>query len=366
MPRTLKLFVKLTILSIMLLGMPLLGVFLAGMQVSDFLEFPPKTRYVQHAAFSWTAFALYTAFILACITPLIVRGVRIPSKLKLTRLQPRPFPWWGWLGLLTGAVSWVLAWNRFEWFSAFQPHTFSPLWFSFIIVINALCYRRSGTSLMTQRPVFFLLLFPTSAAFWWFFEYLNRFVQNWFYVGPEFSSLEYFWYATLPFSTVLPAVLSMRQWLLSGHWIPDRYANLKPFAFGKSHWFATASLTLAAAGLTVIGVWPNYFFPLLWISPLLIIVSLQKLMNEQTVLDQMSTGNWSVAVASILAALICGFFWEMWNYFSLARWEYSIPFVHRFLIFEMPILGYAGYLPFGLECTVAGDVLEPLVRPKKS
>ena len=266
--------------------------------------------------------------------------------------------------MLTGAVSWVLTWSRFGWFGAFQPHTFSPLWFSFIIVINALCYRRSGTSLMTQRPGFFLLLFPTSAAFWWFFEYLNRFVQNWFYVGPEFSSQEYFWYATLPFSTVLPAVLSMRQWLLSGHWIQDRYANLKPFAFVKSRWFAAPSLILAAAGLTVIGVWPNYFFPLLWISPLLIIVSMQKLMNEQTVFDQMRTGNWSIAIASILAALICGVFWEMWNYFSLAKWEYSIPFVHRFLIFEMPILGYAGYLPFGLECTVAGDMVEPPVKPK--
>ena len=366
MPRTHRFIIKLAILAIMLLGMPLLGVFLAGMPVSKFLDFPPKTRYVQHAAFSWTAFALYAASILACITPLIIRGVRIPSKPKNRLSQGRPFPWWGWLGLLTGAVSWVLAWSRFSWFAAFQPHTFSPLWFSLIIVINALCYRQSGASLMTQRPGFFLLLFPTSAAFWWFFEYLNRFVQNWFYVGPEFSSLEYFWYATLPFSTVLPAVLSTRQWLLCGHWIPDRYTNLKPFAFVKSRRVAAASLFLAAAGLTAIGVWPNIFFPLLWISPLLIIVSLQTLMNEQTILDQMCSGDWSVAIASILAALICGLFWEMWNYFSLARWEYSIPFVHRFLIFEMPILGYAGYLPFGLECTVVGEVLDPLIRPKKS
>jgi len=52
----------------------------------------------------------------------------------------------------------------------------------------------------------------------------------------------------------------------------------------------------------------------------------------------------------------------MWNYFSLAKWEYSIPFVHRFLIFEMPLLGYAGYLPFGLECTVVGGMLEKMLR----
>jgi hypothetical protein len=50
----------------------------------------------------------------------------------------------------------------------------------------------------------------------------------------------------------------------------------------------------------------------------------------------------------------------MWNYFSLAKWEYSVPLVHRFLIFEMPVLGYGGYLPFGLECFVISAMLEKL------
>ena len=40
----------------------------------------------------------------------------------------------------------------------------------------------------------------------------------------------------------------------------------------------------------------------------------------------------------------------MWNFASLARWEYAVPWVQRFHLFEMPALGYAGYLPFGLEC----------------
>jgi hypothetical protein len=82
----------------------------------------------------------------------------------------------------------------------------------------------------------------------------------------------------------------------------------------------------------------------------------------------MADGDWHAAVASGLAALQCGFFWEMWNVYSLAKWRYSIPFVGRFQLFEMPILGYAGYLPFGLECTVIGDLLMQAVgsRPKRS
>ena len=42
----------------------------------------------------------------------------------------------------------------------------------------------------------------------------------------------------------------------------------------------------------------------------------------------------------------------MWNIHSLAKWIYEVPLVGRFKIFEMPVLGYAGYLPFGLECYV--------------
>ena len=58
-----------------------------------------------------------------------------------------------------------------------------------------------------------------------------------------------------------------------------------------------------------------------------------------------------------LAALICGFFWELWNGYSLAKWIYAVPYVHRFPLFEMPILGYAGYLPFGLECAVVAQLI---------
>ena len=48
---------------------------------------------------------------------------------------------------------------------------------------------------------------------------------------------------------------------------------------------------------------------------------------------------------------------------SLAKWKYNVPFVHRVQLFEMPILGYAGYLPFGLECAIIADMI--LDRGKK-
>ena len=355
---------KFLILTAMLLGLPLLGVMTAGYPISRYLDFPPQTRYVMHAHFSWLAFAVIAFSILAVVLPLGFSGYQSYKKAPPPTSRPatRRFPWWGWFGAIAGVIFWLLAWTRFSWFTPYQPHTFSLLWFSYIIVANAMCQVRTGHCLMTDRTGFFLLLFPASAAFWWFFEYLNRFAQNWFYVGVDFGPWSYFWYATLPFATVLPAVLSTRQWLLSLNWIRQSYGNFRPLKFPYPELTAAIVLVLSAAGLVGIGIRPNYFFPSLWISPLLIITCLQALMKEPHLLSQMAEGDWTDAISAALAAMVCGGFWEMWNYFSLAKWQYSVPFVHRYQIFEMPLLGYAGYLPFGLECAVIGSMLSNLLK----
>ena len=344
-----RFFAKLGILGGMLCGFPFMGVLLAGFPAGRYLEFPPETEYVTHASFSWVAFVIYGLFILAAIFPFLLRGVRAVRRTEPPDALVTPFPWWGFLGILTGTVSWILAWTRFPCFEPFQAFTFTPLWLSFILVLNALTVRRKGCCLMLDRPGFFLLLFPASAAFWWFFEYLNRFVQNWHYVGVQFDAWEYFWYATLPFSTVLPAVLSAREWIQTFPWVEKGFARFFPVSISRPDATAWVALVVSGAGLAGIGVWPDYLFPLLWVSPLLIIVSLQVLMKESHILTGIPEGDWRLLVSSTAAALLCGFFWEMWNFFSLAKWEYSVPFVNRCHIFEMPVLGYAGYLPFGLE-----------------
>ena len=348
------------ILAAMLLGLPLLGATLAGYPVARYLEFPPQTAYIRHAPFSWTAFALYGSFILA-----VTAGIAFLAKHRRTepipRHRPRAFPWWGWAGVGLGAGSWTLAWTRFSWFSAAQPHTFFPLWLAFIITVNALTYRRSGRALVTDQPKRFLALFPASAAFWWFFEYLNRFVQNWFYTGSHYSPGLYFLLATLSFSTVLPAVVAVRDWVIGTAWLQTRFIGVRPLAPSRPKAIAAAVLATAAAGLAGIGIWPDLLFPLLWVSPLLILISLQALSGRAHVLSTVAKGDWRPVIAAATAALICGFFWEMWNFFSLARWTYNVPLVHRFQMFEMPALGYAGYLPFGLECTALAGLVESLV-----
>ena len=352
-----RFIIKFSLIAGMLIGLPLLGLVLAGRPVKVYLEFPPETSYVSHAPFSCVIFMLYALIALSLSTPIIVRWIQIRGQVKSYHRKLRSFPWWGRVGILSGLVSWFLAWTRFDWFSMLQPHTFIPLWISYILVINALTYQRDGCCTMTRRPMKFLSLFPASSVFWWFFEYLNRFVQNWNYTGVTFGPLEYFCYATISFSTVLPAVHGTYEWIRGFSWIDKGLAHLPAIRFSRPKAAAWTVVIVSALGLIAMAIWPNHFFPLVWLSPLLIIVAIQTLLGEKHTLSDIAIGDWRTPVSYSLAALLCGVFWEMWNYYSLAKWKYVIPYVHRYQIFEMPLLGYMGYLPFGLECSLIAKMI---------
>jgi hypothetical protein len=347
----------------MLVGLPLLGIALAGRPISPYLAFPPLTNVVTHAPFSWSVFVTLAVLVSGCLTPFLFCLLRnLPKPENALRRRPG-LAWWAWPGIAVLGLAWWMAWNRFHWFEPFQEYTFTPIWIGYILSVNGLTQARTGRCMLSTRPGHLLGLFLLSAVFWWFFEYLNRFVQNWHYIGLEdLSPWGYFWQATLPFSTVLPAVLSTKECLASFPRLSAGLSRGPPIRVRAPK--CLAALVLIAAGLALagIGVWPERLYPLLWLSPLLVLVSLQAIYGEPTIFDPLADGNWRDLWLAALAALICGFLWELWNYKSLAHWEYSIPYVHRFQLFHMPMLGYAGYLPFGLACLAVARLLEPNAR----
>jgi len=161
---------------------------------------------------------------------------------------------------------------------------------------------------------------------------------------------------TMAFSTVLPAVLGTYEYLSS-------FTQVKaPF----EHWHCIPRIdapctgwllcSLGGLGLLLIGIWPTVLFSFLWVSPLLLVLGIPIIRRNPTILTPLAEGNWTPLVLAALAALLCGALWEMWNGYSLVHWEYSIPYVHVFTIGEMPILGYAGYLPFGMECLAVTEL----------
>ncbi len=341
----------------LLVGTPLLGMWLSGSPLEPYLSFPPTTTYAEPQSFSWVWFAILSLLLAGLFLPFLYRFFTF-SNLKGKAPANLSYPWWGWGGLGFLLLSWTLAWTRLNWFQPFQDHTFTPLWIGYILIINALSVKRTGQCVLTEKPFFYLSLFPVSAAFWWTFEFLNRFVQNWYYLGShELTATTYFFSATIPFSTVLPAVIGTSEYLRSFPRLRGAYDNWWKFPIPEGRGVGVAILLVACIGLMGIGLWPNLLYPFLWISPLCILVGLQRIFDERSLLDDMREGDWSRAVIPGLAGIICGFFWEMWNYQSLAHWKYVIPFVQGFHIFEMPFLGYFGYLPFGITCLVCVQFL---------
>jgi hypothetical protein len=331
-------------------GAPLAGLALAGRPPAPYLEFPPRTDAVAHAPFSWLAFAVF------CLPALAAAALYAHGLVQARpRAAPRPqrFPRWGWLGLALVAIGWVIAWGGLappEW----RRHTFTPLWVGYIIAVNALAYRRSGRSPLTHRTGWLLALFPASAVFWWLFEYLNRYVGNWYYTGiVDSGDWDYFLQGTLPFSTVLPAVASTQAWLAG-------FPRLDAIALPPLHGHAAlpwAALAIGVLALGGIGLWPEQLFAMLWLAPLLVLAGLQSLVAGESLFTPLARGDWRSVLLPALAALLCGFFWELWNWGSAAQWHYSVPYVQRFHVFEMPLLGYAGYLPFGVTCALAADLV---------
>lgn len=353
------------LLAAVLLGVPALCAWLGGFDEiwEGVKSFPPRTEdwgfhpeklWNHRRPFSWPWFLGMAALTAVCTGPLVRRAVRAAR----TKIAPAAaskgtyrFPWWGWLGVGILAVAWTFAWNRFTWFAPYQPHTYMPLWIGYILIINGLTVKRVGSSPMTRHPLPFLLTFPASSLFWWFFEYLNRYVWNWYYRGVDhMSALEYTFYATFCFTSVLPAVASTAAWLHTfAAFRDDAYDGMVRVDLRRPCWMLFL-LGLAAAGLTGIVFCPQYTYPLLWLSPLAMFLFLQFLLREPSVMDRTRTGNWSAFFRFAVAALICGLCWETWNYYSFSKWIYCVPYVHRFQIWEMPLIGFAGYLPFGVEC----------------
>ncbi len=343
--------------------LPLTGILFTGRPIRQYLEFPPLTRYVSHADFSPVIFLSGTFLVLLLL--LLFLFFIITTKTIRYPKTKKKLPWWGYVGFMVIILTWIPAWNRFSWFAVVQPYTFTPLWIGYIITINAITWCKNKTCLLTESPKKFFLLFPLSALFWWYFEFLNRFVQNWYYVGIEgFSTRGYIIHASICFSTVLPAVLSTTQ--LFTIFFSDMQTSSRQSmnqrrlgGWAPQKMIGWVILILSGVGLAFIGVWPDYLFALLWLSPLLVISSLQIIGGRSPFIIEIMKADtrWEQVLPMALAALLCGFFWEMWNWKSLAHWEYSIPFVQRYHIFAMPVLGYAGYLPFGVECYIIGSLV---------
>lgn len=263
-------------------------------------------------------------------------------------------------GLALVALAWTLSWQHVGPPVARASYFFF-LWLGYVLVVDSLVERRTGTSPYRRGRAGWLILFLLSAPAWWLFEFLNGFLHNWEYLGAEsFGPVGYAVLATLCFSTVLPAVFTTAELLLS-------LAVFRGLARRRA--LAATPRALSACvgcGLLLLGgvvAAPRWFFPGTWLAVFLILDPLNHLAGRPSVIARLARGDYRLAAVLALGALVCGLFWELWNFHASPKWVYHVPFVGFAKIFEMPLLGYLGYLPFGLELYALYHYLMGLLRP---
>jgi len=256
----------------------------------------------------------------------------------------KSWPWFGWLGIVLVVVFWFTNWFldglRTFW-------GFFPLWLGYILTINAITQVRIGSTLITRNFKAFAGLFLLSAPFWWLFELIDLRTDYWVYLAREqFTDLEYFILASISFSTVLPAVFSTAELVNTWKWLPkvSKGPRIKANQLTAVLFFVLGWLMLIA-----LLIWPQYFPAFLWMSLYFITDPVNYWLGNKNLLQEVHHKDWRTVIALFIGTLICGFFWEMWNIYSYPKWIYQVPFVDFWYVFEMPLLGYLGYLPFGLE-----------------
>lgn len=255
----------------------------------------------------------------------------------------RAFPRHGWIGAALIALAWPLNWGL----EGLRTHLlFFPLWLGYVLMIDGLVAASAPPSLLQRGWGRFAGLFLASIPGWWLFEAINWRTRNWRYVGGEsFSDLEYVVLASLSFSTVLPAVLETAELVRSRPWIERLVA-------GRALRVAPGSLVLAGSGLVMLAallVWPRLFFPLVWVSLWCLLEPLNERLGFRSLLAPLRRGDWRAVASLAVGGLVCGLFWETWNWRSHPRWVYDVPGVDFLHVFEMPLAGYGGYPVFALE-----------------
>ncbi|NQZ08725.1 MAG: small-conductance mechanosensitive channel [Algicola sp.] len=280
-----------------------------------------------------------------------VQGPEVPKQGK------RYFPIWFWLGGLVGGLSWTVMWGQFDWLGDIRYLMFVPLWWGYIFFLDGLVYyRNNGVSFVSCKPKLLLICTVLSIPGWYYFEYLNFFVlQNWYYPYLNLlpSPFTYFWSA-LTFSTVWPSVFIWYQLLATFKPMRLAYSNGPAINLGNS---AVTGILLSGLLMMVItSIWYDLFFWMIWLGPMLVMAATLALLGVWTPFKPIRQGNWNPMMMMAIATLFNSLTWEMWNYWSTPNnpnfWRYDLPYVHDLLIFEMPILGFSGYLFFGPVCWV--------------
>ncbi len=256
-------------------------------------------------------------------------------------------PVYGWIGLAIIFVAEPLMFAKVEpVYSWFTP----IVWTGYILFLDGLIFRLSGTSWIHDRRGLFAFMLPYSIAVWFLFEAYNLHLRNWHYVNlPESIPLRilgYFW----SFATVLPGILLTSEVIDLAGWF--RKVRVPAVRFSRT---SLAVLIVVGLLFTVVPVFVPadiaiFLFAFVWIGFVLLLDPINYLAGGRSLIAELEKGRIEKLLSLFAAGLICGLLWEFWNYWAGTKWIYDVPYFSRPKLFEMPLYGFLGFLPFAVEC----------------
>lgn len=350
--------------------LPMIGTYIHynGNVPTDYYEFPPLSADIK-APFNLTVFIVIAAICLFVVLLYLVPQWFGFKKVSISKepIVKRSLPLWFWFGLVIFAISLGFLWTKAEGPRIIVNWLLIPLFWGIIFLVDGWVYRRAnGKSIIADKPQTLVAIAICSIGGWLLFEFLNFFVlKNWYYpAGNLISKQQFLIYSMLGSSALLTVVFEWYMLLRTFKKISVKYTNGPKVTISKSIWKVV--LLISIIGLIAIPFLPNQLFLLIWLVPMLSLISVLSLRNKWTPVTPLEKGNWSALALIALAYFIQGVLYECWNYFggyhladgtvqtfNPGYWLYSVPYVDVLHVFEMPLLGLFGYLPFGVYCWVA-------------
>lgn len=254
---------------------------------------------------------------------------------------------YGIIGLAILIVSWILAILDVWIIDIF----FTPLaWTGYILIVDSVIFHLRGRSLIVSHTRRFLWMLPLSIICWLVFEAYNLHLQNWHYVNLPRSMvvrvIGYIW----SFATIFPAIFLSKE--LIEIWGVFSRVRIRPrrmsktrlsiyFIFGFLCLIVPIFLPQSIARYTIAAVWVGFVF---------LLEPVNYILGGKNLLSELEQGQLKTLFSLFAAGLLCGLLWETWNNWAYTKWVYDVPYLSRPKLFEMPLAGFLGFLPFAVEC----------------
>jgi hypothetical protein len=226
----------------------------------------------------------------------------------------------------------------------------TPLcWWGYILLLDAILYRREGWSYISTYRRRFRVMLPLSILFWLVFELYNLHLKNWRYIGLPSSRFETICAMGISFATIMPGIFLTAEMLHS----LKLFRRLKTIPLHVTpkiiYWSILCGWLLLLFPLLLQYETAKYTFGMVWLGFLFLLDPIVYANGGNALLADLEKGYLGRIGQLFIAGLICGFLWEFWNYWSATKWIYLAPFTQEIKLFEMPLLGYLGFPPFAWE-----------------